>query len=161
MENIFFKIIQDDKIQIETVNQALSGYVDDLLHIILGMKGAEIIKIKTHIQTHCEKITPCFVELVQLHLDIGKACDEATITRITANHGLFKNGFNEIMEHSKFGFYQFIYHAWHLVLINIRNEADQVKNKKIHYLSLALLEEISTAYNHADEENKREFKRTD
>ena len=158
MKKDAIKIIQDNKVSLETINQSINDFVDNLLDDVLDGKGGRTTKTKKDIQTHNEKITPCFAELVQLHLDTtGKATDEATKARITANYKLFKEGFSEIMGHTKYGFYQFIYEAWYHLLMGLCNEAIKEGNKKVSDLSLALFRDVNKAYNLVYEENKKEF----
>jgi hypothetical protein len=59
------------------------------------------------------------------------------------------------MEHTKFGFYFFIYEAWRELLINLCNEVTKDSNEKISSLFLALFKEVNAAYSKADEENEK------
>ena len=159
MKKDVIKIIQDNKVSLELIKKSINDCVDDLINTIFNSKGGGVPKIRKHIQAHNEKIIPCFVELVQLHLDTnGKASDIAIAARIKVNHQLFKAGFDEIMEHTKFGFYQFIYEAWYHIMMGLCKEANKEGNKKVSNLSLALFRDISKAYKLADKENKKEFR---
>ena len=158
MEKDAIKIIQDNKVSLKTINKSIKDFVENLVDDTLGSKGGGMDGIKKHIQTHNEKITPCFAELVQLHLDTkGKTSDKATKAKITVKYQLFKDGFNEIMEHTKYGFYLFIYEAWYHILMGLCKEANKEGNKKVSNLSVALFRDISKAYKFADKENKKEF----
>lgn len=156
------KIIRDSKISVETTSKFINDFVDDLIKKVFNTNGGGIPKIREHIKNHNAKIIPCFVKWVQLHLDTnGKVANKAAIARIEASHKLFKNGFNEIMEHTKFGFYQFIYEAWRHLLINLCEEVIKDSNEKISSLFLTLFWEVNAAYGLADKENKKQFKHKD
>jgi hypothetical protein len=156
MKKNAIKIIQDNKISADVVNQTIHKFIEN--HIIKN-KSRGILNIKKHIQSKSEEITTCFIELVQLNLDShGKAYDEATTAQITINYQLFKAGFKQIMQQTKYGFYEFIHGAWHHILINLRDETDKEDGNKRNYdLSLALLEEINIAYGYAVWEKEQEF----
>ena len=156
MKKNAFKIIHDNKISLVTVNQCINYFVENLVDNTIGNEGAGIVRIKKHIQDQNKKITPCFVKLIQLHLDTnGKINDKATVARVTANYQLFTDGFNKIIEHTKFGFYQFIYEAWYHLLIDLYIETSNEGNKKVSGLSLALIRDLNKTYNLADKEIKR------
>lgn len=158
MEKNVINISLNGRITVEAVNQTIKDFIEDY---VIKSKESGIIKIKEHIQSKSEEITTCFVELVQLNIDShGKAYNEATTARITVNYQLFKAGFNQIMQETKYGFYGFIYEAWFHVLINLRTESSKKGNKRNYDLSLALLGEINLAYEYAEKENEKEFPRS-
>ena len=137
------KSIQVNEITVEVINQITRDFLDNVIqNESVGIEAA-----KNVIQIECEKITLNFVELVQLYIDENNILPIGT----TLKYQLFKNQFNQVMQNTRFGFFEFIYAAWSKVIQTLYLAG----NIKTGELFLVLLGEISLAHKSIMEENKK------
>lgn len=149
------KIIMEKEISMDAVTKSIHGFVDKFLDTVFNRKRVGIPKIKEHIKGYNDKIIPAFVELMQLQSEVAnKEADKITMKRIKESYNLFKIGFEDAMEQTKFSFYQIIYEAWTNLFINLANEAYKSNNKEMWRLLIAVYKEMSEAYTLADKSRK-------
>jgi len=144
------KTIKVHEISIEAINQITKDYIDNIIQDESnGIKAA-----KNSIQIECEKITLNFVELIQLYEILEDKNERYFGTNL--KYQFFKSQFNQVMQNTRFGFFEFVFEAWSKVMQTIYLVGD----KRIERLILILLGEINVIHNNIIEENKKYSKIT-
>jgi hypothetical protein len=152
MKNQNIKIIDGNAITIEKTNLIIEQYLDDTIIF----NGRAIIAFKSHIKAECEKITPCFVNLLKYYVSAKDNSNyEQLVKELMVHYSLFLDKFKEVIEDkNNKQIVNMITKAWTEIFTNLHHEANKALDGIASHLALQLLGEISLAFDKAIELQK-------
>lgn len=152
MKKKFIKIIDGNNITIEKTNLIIAQYLDNTIIF----KGQAIIAFKSHIKTECEKITPCFVDLINYYVASKDNTNyEQLVKELMLHYILLVDKFKEVIgDKNNKQIVDMITKAWCEIFTNLHNEANKALDAIASHLALQLLGEISLAFDKAVELQK-------